>query len=48
MIRSVRHKGLKELFEKDETARIQKLLHERCLRRLENGDAFRADFEQYY
>ena len=34
MIRSFRHKGLKELFETGDTARIQKTLHERCLRRL--------------
>ena len=44
MIRSFRHKGLKELFEKGETARIQKSLHERCLRRLDALDrAFRSE-----
>ena len=91
MIRSFRHKGLKELFERGATARIQKMLHDRCLRRLdaldraalpedmnvpgfdfhalrgaplrysvhvngpwcitfelEEGDAFRVDFEQYH
>jgi toxin HigB-1 len=35
MIRSFRHKGLKELFETGGTARIQKALQERCLRRLD-------------
>jgi proteic killer suppression protein len=35
MIRSFRHKGLKELFETRDTTRIQKSLHERCLRRLD-------------
>lgn len=44
MLRSFRHKGLKELFEKGATARIQKLLHERCLRRLDALDrAVRPD-----
>jgi proteic killer suppression protein len=38
MIRSFRHKGLKELFEKGATARIQKSLQERCLRRLDALD----------
>ncbi len=44
MIRSYRHKGLKELFEKGTTARIQKSLQERCLRRLDALDrAARAE-----
>jgi toxin HigB-1 len=44
MIRSYRHKGLKELFEKGSTARIQKPLQERCLRRLDALDrAARAE-----
>jgi proteic killer suppression protein len=38
MIRSFRHKGLKELFERGTTARIQKALHQRCLRRLDALD----------
>lgn len=38
MIRSFRHKGLKELFEQGTTARMQKSLHERCLRRLDALD----------
>jgi proteic killer suppression protein len=38
MIRSFRHKGLQEPFEKGTTARIQKTLHERCLRRLDALD----------
>jgi proteic killer suppression protein len=38
MIRSYRHKGLKELFEKGATARIQKSLQERCQRRLDALD----------
>ena len=38
MIRSFRHKGLKELFENGETARIQKPMHERCIRRLDALD----------
>jgi proteic killer suppression protein len=38
MIRSFRHKGLKELFEKGVTARIQKSLQERCVRRLDALD----------
>ncbi len=44
MIRSFLHKGLKELFEKGRTARIQPSLHERCRRRLDALDrAVRAD-----
>jgi proteic killer suppression protein len=35
MILSFRHKGLKELFEKGATSRIQKSMQERCLRRLD-------------
>ena len=35
MIRSFRHKGLKELFEAGATARIQRTLHERRVRRLD-------------
>ena len=35
MIRSFRHKGLKELFETGRTARIQKALQQRCVRRLD-------------
>jgi proteic killer suppression protein len=35
MIRSFRHKGLKELFETGRTAHIQKTLQQRCLRRLD-------------
>jgi toxin HigB-1 len=35
MVRSFRHKGLKELFETGGTARLQKALQERCLRRLD-------------
>jgi toxin HigB-1 len=38
MIRSFRHKGLKELFELGVSARIQKVLHYRCLRRLDALD----------
>ncbi len=38
MIRSFRHKGLKDLFEKGITARIQKSLHARCVRRLDALD----------
>ena len=38
MIRSFRHKGLKEPFETGTTARIQKSFHERCLRRLDALD----------
>jgi proteic killer suppression protein len=38
MIRSFRHKGLKELFEKGTSARVQKVLQDRCLRRLDALD----------
>ncbi len=38
MIRSFFHKGLKELFEKGTTARIQKSMHERCVVRLDALD----------
>ena len=38
MIRSFLHKGLKDLFEKGTTARIQKVMHERCLLRLDALD----------
>ena len=38
MIRSFRHKGLKELFEKGSSARVQKALQDRCLRRLDALD----------
>lgn len=38
MIRTFRHKGLKELFEKGSSARVQKALQERCLRRLDALD----------
>lgn len=38
MILSFRHKGLKELFEKGATSRIQKSVQERCLRRLDALD----------
>jgi proteic killer suppression protein len=38
MIRSFRHKGLKKLFEVGRTARIQRVLQERCLRRLDALD----------
>jgi toxin HigB-1 len=44
MIRSYLHKGLKDLFEKGTTARIQKPLHGRCLRRLDALD--RAAYPQ--
>jgi proteic killer suppression protein len=44
MIRSWLHKGLRDLFEKGTTARIQKSLQERCLRRLDALDrAMRPD-----
>jgi proteic killer suppression protein len=44
MIRSYLHKGLKEIFEKGATSRIQKSFHERCLRRLDALDrASRAE-----
>jgi proteic killer suppression protein len=38
MIRSFRHKGLKELYERGATARIQSKFHDRCLRRLDALD----------
>jgi len=38
MILSFRHKGLKELFKKGATSRIQKSVQERCLRRLDALD----------
>ena len=38
MVRSFRHRGLKELFEKGTTAQVQKSLHARCLRRLDALD----------
>jgi proteic killer suppression protein len=38
MIGRFRHKGLKELFETGRTARIQRTLHQRCLRRLDALD----------
>ncbi len=38
MIRSFRHKGLKELFERGASARVQKPLQDRCLRRLDALD----------
>ena len=38
MIRSFRHKGLRELFEKGGSARVQPALQERCLRRLDALD----------
>jgi proteic killer suppression protein len=41
MVRSFRHKGLQELFEKGMTARIQKALHASCLRRLDALDRAR-------
>jgi proteic killer suppression protein len=41
MIRSFRHKGLKELFEKGTSGRLQKTFHERCLRRLDALDRAR-------
>jgi toxin HigB-1 len=41
MVQSFRHKGLQELFEKGITARIQKALHARCLRRLDALDRAR-------
>jgi toxin HigB-1 len=42
MIRSFRHKGLRELFEAGTTRRIQKTFHDRCLRRLDALDHARA------
>lgn len=41
MIRSFRHKGLRELFETGRSARIQRAFHERCLRRLDALDRAR-------
>jgi proteic killer suppression protein len=38
MIKSFRHKGLKELFEKGATNAIQKNICDRCLRRLDALD----------
>lgn len=38
MIRSFRHKGLAELFERGHSRRIQPDLHARCLRRLDALD----------
>ena len=35
MIRSFRHKGLKELFESGKSAKVRPDLHKRCLRRLD-------------
>ena len=35
MIKTFRHKGLKELFEHGSTGRIQRNLHDRCQRRLD-------------
>ena len=42
MIRSFRHKGLKELFETGATSRIQSTLHQRCQRRLDALDRARC------
>ena len=41
MIRSFRHKGLKELFETGGTSRIQNTFHQRCQRRLDALDRAR-------
>jgi toxin HigB-1 len=35
MIKGFKHKGLQELFERGTTRKIQKTMHERCLRRLD-------------
>lgn len=35
MVRSFRHRGLAELFQKGQSARVQKTLWARCLRRLD-------------
>jgi toxin HigB-1 len=35
MIKSWKHRGLRELFEDGTTAKVQKTLHDRCLRRLD-------------
>ena len=42
MIRTFRHRGLKELFERGNTSRIEKRLHARIIRRLDYLDAARA------
>jgi proteic killer suppression protein len=39
MIKSWKHKGLRELFEKGTTAKIQSKLHERIIQRLDILDA---------
>ena len=38
MIKSFKHKGLEELFERGRTHRVQQDLHSRCLRRLDALD----------
>ena len=38
MIRSFRHRGLKELFENGKSAKVQPELHSRCIRRLDAID----------
>jgi proteic killer suppression protein len=38
MIRSFLHKGLKDLFERGTTGRVQKSMHERCIVRLDALD----------
>ena len=44
MIRTFLHKGLKELFEKGASSRIQKSMHQRCVIRLDALDrAVRPD-----
>jgi len=44
MIKGFKHKGLQELFERGATAKIQKALHARCLRRLDAlKDAMRPE-----
>jgi proteic killer suppression protein len=44
MIKGFRHRGLRELFERGTTAKVQKALHDRCLRRLDAlHDAKRLD-----
>ena len=42
MIRSFRHKGLAELFERGRSRRVRADLHARCLRRLEALDQVEA------
>jgi len=42
MIKTFRHRGLKELFETGKTARIEKKLHSRIIRRLDFLDAARV------